>query len=585
MKKPVTRDPTIENLGGTYERVSKFVQSFGYSLVTQTRTVDQVAAERGITIDPELRFRDGDVSDASGADWDLVDLNRMLDAAKAGKFRWLLVPDDSRFARNMTKSLVLEDLLRGYGVEVIYANMNGIDGETAEGKMMRNQLHVFSEYDRDKRAILTKRTRRAKAQSNTTVGNGAAPYGYSYIRRRPDPSAKERTLGMAIVESEAEVVREIYSRAVTQAGSKILRYLLAEGFISPGQLRGIKGAAATWTATTIYSILSSTLYKGSQVYAGYTIDVPPIVTPAEWQRTADAMAARYRKGGVHADREHVDNDPWTLRGLLVCGVCKDHAGEPLRLRCEVWIDKRNGGARTRYYRCPNLYAARREVGGTGVLVGAHCPVQGITAYLVENRLWASLEHGLLNDEAFEQALMRSRGRHDELSVRLDERIDAIEALIARQKKAITRAVGRINALDPEDAGDASEIEVQERTRDEAKRLVTKAQRDLDMARATRMPEGITAEDEVTLRLLVDELRGAFADASPAARRQVIERLRLVGTFSPSGSERGEPWRVQTKGKRQTAQAVWSGEIVPCGSTGSMNMLRIELRATGLRFAR
>src|SRR6266542_1412339 len=87
-------------IAASYERVSTLAQArHGYSLGRQERDASEYAAEQGWQLPDDLRFRDGDTQDASGADWDLPGLNAMLDAAREARFHILIVPHVDRFAR------------------------------------------------------------------------------------------------------------------------------------------------------------------------------------------------------------------------------------------------------------------------------------------------------------------------------------------------------------------------------------------------------------------------------------------------------------------------------------------------------
>jgi DNA invertase Pin-like site-specific DNA recombinase len=120
-------------VAASYERVSTRDQARrGFSLITQRQTVDEYCREAGLELPDELHFRDGVDQDASGADWNLPDLTRMLGLAKQREFQILVVPDYDRFARNMAKALVLESQLATYGVEVRYMNLpfdNSAEGQ------------------------------------------------------------------------------------------------------------------------------------------------------------------------------------------------------------------------------------------------------------------------------------------------------------------------------------------------------------------------------------------------------------------------------------------------------------------------
>src|SRR4051794_20486449 len=107
-------------IAASYERVSTRAQGrYGFSLGAQHQSLEDFARVQGWILPEHLRFRDGEDEDASGAAWDLPSLNRMLEAARHNEFTVLVVPDFDRFARTLTKGLVLEEQLKKYGVRVV----------------------------------------------------------------------------------------------------------------------------------------------------------------------------------------------------------------------------------------------------------------------------------------------------------------------------------------------------------------------------------------------------------------------------------------------------------------------------------
>jgi DNA invertase Pin-like site-specific DNA recombinase len=107
-------------VAASYERVSKHVQGrSGYSLGKQRQSVEDFAAAQGWLLPPHLKFRDGEAEDASGADYNLPGLSEMLEAARRKELHALVIPDYDRFARSMTKAMVLKEQLNKCGVRLV----------------------------------------------------------------------------------------------------------------------------------------------------------------------------------------------------------------------------------------------------------------------------------------------------------------------------------------------------------------------------------------------------------------------------------------------------------------------------------
>ncbi len=185
-------------IAATYERVSTRDQGrHGFSLGAQHQSLEEFARLQGWVLPEHLRFRDGEDADASGAAWDLPGITAVLDAARRREFQVLAVPDLDRFARSLTKGLVLEEQLKTYGVRVVYQRVPVDD--SPEGRLLKHQLFSFAEFEREKTTLRTTMGRRMKAQLGQVVGGGGRPpFGYRFVyalrddRRRiygiePDP--------------------------------------------------------------------------------------------------------------------------------------------------------------------------------------------------------------------------------------------------------------------------------------------------------------------------------------------------------------------------------------------------------------
>lgn len=236
----------------TYERVSTNHQAErGYSLYAQAQSLEEYAAQQGWLLPDDLRFRDTD----SGANWDLPGLTAMLEAARQRRFRVLLVWDLDRFARSLTKALVLEEQLRKYGVRVHYVRVPV--EETPEGRLLKHQLFSFAEYEREKIALRSVMGKRAKVGRGGILG-GRSAYGYRYVvgesRYEVEPQ-------------EAAVVERIFRLIGVERRSThaVARLLTSEGVPTPSQRRGYPSKFATsgtWHATTIHQLVRNPLYKG-----------------------------------------------------------------------------------------------------------------------------------------------------------------------------------------------------------------------------------------------------------------------------------------------------------------------------------
>jgi len=174
----------------------------------------------------------------------------MLDAAKRQEFQVLIVPTLDRFARSMVKALVIEEQLRKHGVRLVYIAVPLED--TPEGRLLKNQLYPFAEYEREKIGMRTMRGKREKIERGLVVGQRPAPYGLRFVR-----DANDRVVGLEPDPLTAPVVR-IFSLSKTRSSIEVASLLNAGGIPSP------KGAR--WKQNTVQHIPNNPVYIGQVVY-------------------------------------------------------------------------------------------------------------------------------------------------------------------------------------------------------------------------------------------------------------------------------------------------------------------------------
>jgi DNA invertase Pin-like site-specific DNA recombinase len=234
---------TAPVIAASYERVSTRNQGrYGFSLGAQHQSLEEFAAAQAWALPGHLRFRDGEDENASGADWDLPDLTRMLEAARRREFGVLVVPDFDRFARSLVKGLVLEEQLKRYGVRVVYQRVPVED--TPEGRLLKNQLFSFAEYEREKFALRSMMGRRQKARTQMVDGGGLPPYGYRFTFQTLD-NGKRRVCGLEPDPATAPVARRILLDLRARSTSRLPARSTPRAFRGRAAGRGPTGSSGT----------------------------------------------------------------------------------------------------------------------------------------------------------------------------------------------------------------------------------------------------------------------------------------------------------------------------------------------------
>lgn len=277
------------------------------------------AARRGWTV--TAAFSDPEISGAAMAN--RPGLLALLAAAEAGAFDRVLVEHQDRLARNLEHEAHVFNRLKARGVAIATLATDQVTlMHVAIGGLMSEQ---FLE-------ILSDKTRRGMhANAEQGLSTGARIYGYASA-----PGG-----AMAIVEGQAEVVREIFAAyAAGRSLREITGDLNARGVPSP--------SGGPWAPSTITGsrqrgngVLRQELYRGVKVWnrfrmskdrsTGKRISTP--IPPAEWKRVAvphlaivdeDAWAAvhaRLDAAGAAAPFHRRAAPPQLLSGLIRCAAC------------------------------------------------------------------------------------------------------------------------------------------------------------------------------------------------------------------------------------------------------------------------
>jgi DNA invertase Pin-like site-specific DNA recombinase len=526
-------------IAASYERVSRFHQSkYGYSLAAQHVDSADFAARNGLTLPDRLRFVDGVDEDASGADWELPDLNRMFDAARTQEFTVLIVPDTMRFARSMVKALVLEEQLAKYGVRVVYIAAPFED--TPEGRFAKRNMHNIGEYEREKIAFRTTRGRRQKALEGRYVGTGKAPFGYRYLREEV-PAGTERwprVIGLAVHEVEAGVVRELFVLARTMPLVELCAWAAQREL--------------SITTKAMRRLLRNSTYIGRAVWGGIEIPTPAIVSKADFA-DADAALTRRQHRPSGRTRQEDGADPYLLRALLVCGPCSEREGRPVLLRAQAMSGAHRGHSR-RYYRCP--YRTLGSAALRGALEAGRCQLPSLAAEMVDQACWqrvcsvASDERRIVSDLD-----LARRDRADGEGAIADRR-RALDATLAKQRRAFERLVLRVSELDPEADEDRAELDALSGARDQAKRAIAQLAAEEAALDRTAVTAGLSAEEAGALETMLRRIALACAEATAGERREALNALRLGGTIWPTGAgDRGELVEVGRQAVRESARQV------------------------------
>lgn len=309
-----------------YTRVSTEDQAAqGYSLDSQRRALQEMAAERGYAV----TLSESD--DITGTILDRPGLARIREAAAARLVDAVLVYDPDRLTRKLAHLLLLQEEFERLNVRLEFRTQDPV--RTSEDRLLLNVRGIIAEYEREKIRERTLRGRKEKARRGLWCG-GPAPYGFAYA----PPGI------LTASSSEAPVVRSIFEMA--ESGVSIREIVRRLNATDARPRRG----GDTWQQSTVHRILRSELYVGRAYYLrrkplaqGQT--VRSLRDESEWIRlTCPALVPdalwRAVQSRIERNQQVLSGRPsrtYMMRGLLRCKcgarMCGEFSKGARRYRC------------------------------------------------------------------------------------------------------------------------------------------------------------------------------------------------------------------------------------------------------------
>jgi len=476
-----------------YARVSTDEQGNNYSLPSQIDACRKYAERSGFTVIAEVQ----DV--ASGAKLDRPGLTKIRNLIRAGDITALIVYTSDRLTRSLAHSLLLRDELKAASVALHIVTKGQASADTPEGGLMENVEAAFAEYERLKIRERTLRGRKGKAEAGLLVASGGrAPFGYRWEGRNRDRR-------LVIVESDAVIVRYIFSQYVAGAGvAQIIRDLAAMQAPSSAARygnvgRGIKKrAAADWSSSAIYHILHNETYAGVVTCHGIAVPAPAIIDRATW----DAAQARLETGRQNAARN--TKRFYLLSKRIACGCGYAAIGRPSRARrCYCCASRANGNIR-------------------------RCAIPQFDAETIERLVWDWIATHVLTEGRLIAALEEHRQQAAAVKRDADTRKETLYA----EKIALQGEIDRLYDRYARGAMDDETLD----------RLISPRKGALgvlaaEIARLATAESGISADEETLLLETARQVAAMIADdraMADATKRQIIEILDVRVTLRYEG---------------------------------------------------
>jgi DNA invertase Pin-like site-specific DNA recombinase len=527
-----------------YGRVSSEHQVDGTSLGTQRdKCLAVIEAHDGWVIAGE--YVDEGVSGAKGS---RPELDRLMTACRAGEIDAVVVAKLDRFGRSVRHLSRLVGDLDDLGVAFVSV-AESFDSSTPGGRLLRNMLGSFAEFERDQIRERTSSGLLAVAKDGFWPG-GPPPLGFQLVK-------DGRHTRLAIDDDEAALVRKAVSLVVDESQTTW------EAAATMNALGLLPRQSGHWTHVNLRRLLLDARISGLWTYTDsregdFPIEIPALITSERHAQLREVLAMT-TTGPRTPDRFYL-----LSKGILL-GAC----GAKM---FGVYRKDRD----TRQYSCNNSRAELRN--RNGAAGGDRCTCRNLHAEQVEPLVWAEVVR-LLSDPS---QLMKLAAEY--LSARGDQMVgerddsDKLDRQIAKLERARTdRATAALKAgLDPD--------------------LLREAIAEIDdelavLRRRARQLEGLRQQSEAATEgiqqvvALAEKAHERLGMLTPAEQRTVLEALELrvqVLDWSPCttcagkgklpGGRGGTPCptcRMTKEVPRFRIEGVWSQALLEGADVGEL----------------
>ncbi len=318
---------------------------------------------------------------------------------------YFILWDTKRFARNHIDAAVFKRDLRRGGTDIVYVahNFDSEDGWLTEG--------LFNLMDESQSRRISRDTKRSmmKNARDGFFNGGRVPFGYQVVEH-----GKRRRL--AVLETEAQLVRQIFSDCIAGAGGKSITLAL--------NAAGLYRRGHAWTKNTVHNVLNNAVYAGYITFNRINYSERLVRPESDWIRTKshpeiiseeDFMKVQQ----LLAQRAPGENQSGTtsrflFTGMLRCGACD----------MGMQIEKATGRRKTySYYNC------------AGALKGKGCKNRRIPASELDAWLLDFIMDRILSPARLEEIAAQIHELEGEW---VKERQLKREALVTELREAETR---------------------------------------------------------------------------------------------------------------------------------------------------
>lgn len=289
-----------------YCRVSTDKKDQRNSLAAQTRFFDQEFDRHPNWINKKIYYDEG-ISGTSLKKRE--DFNRMIEAAKAGKYQLIVTKDVSRFSRNVENAMSIIVDLQRRGVYIIFLN-DQINTQRSED---RDRLTAALKHAESESLRLSNKVKWGQLVSmkQGVIFGRREMFGYNIVK--DEDTALQR---FVIIPEEAAIVKRVFEMYARGMGTfKIAKQLQREGVPTKRYKNG-------WSNTVILRMLRNEKYVGDLV-TGKTYTPDALDHSKKYNRGESAMVIIRDH---HPDEAIIDRELWDkVQRLLQENTTSDEA--------------------------------------------------------------------------------------------------------------------------------------------------------------------------------------------------------------------------------------------------------------------
>lgn len=401
-----------QKIAAIYCRVSTHEQGKGdfSSLDSQEALLKQYCIQQGWTVYSVY------ADTKTGTTLDRDEMTRMLKDAEAGKFNIIVITKLDRISRSIKDFLDLDERLRVLDVDIVVTTQH-IDTTTPAGKMQRNIMLTFGEFERDMIADRTREKLYSQAQQGHW-GGGLVLLGYDVVDKK-----------LIINKEEATLVRRIFQYYIEDPSSnKVALRLNNEGYktkIRKSKDQKVSGGGS-FNNQNIQLILKNKIYTG--IITSKDEEFKGLHEPIIDQDTFNVVQKEMIKSRTNSMVTFEGSD-LLLLGITTCGIC----GKNLT----TTYGRGRNGERYYYYKCSS-----KTKFGT-----AKCEASDLPADKLEEFVENVILHIGSDDRFFNAVFAQMSNNENAELIKMREKLEELKRNRGLNEKQCDKLVDYISAAD------------------------------------------------------------------------------------------------------------------------------------------